>query len=465
MLLACFACFTWAQESFDSNKYYRAANGKSGAELKTAMHQIIGNPSVVSYSGLKAAYVKTDTRPDGFLRDWYSNATSYVPGSAFGSSIKAEGDGYNREHLFPQSWFDKVSPMVSDIVHVVPTDGYTNSRRNDLPMGEVVDDAARVKTSANGYSKWGAPRADLGVPEEVTTVFEPNDEIKGDIARIYFYMSTCYQDQILTWTGNNAATVIGGTEYEPLLPWVMEMMMRWSAIDPVDSVEIARNDSCYAVQSNRNPFVDYPGLEDYIWGNKVDEPFVCAEGTDDPDDEAPQSSTIMLNNQFFGVDWTGARPTGGATQMTGRQDGITVTYAKGGSGQNMYCNDSQIRLYKYNELTFSVTQNTMQKIEFNVVANTSNKTLYASVGNVDGFTWTGDATKVVFTVDTGNGNVQIDRATVTIPDVATYMESIDDTIVTAPVDDAVYTLSGVRVNADNLRPGIYIRGGKKFVVR
>ena len=49
-------------------------------------------------------------------------------------------------------------------------------------------------------------------------------------------------------------------------------MMRWSAIDPVDDIEIARN-NVIAEKQNRNPFVDYPGLEDYIWGEWQDVEF------------------------------------------------------------------------------------------------------------------------------------------------------------------------------------------------
>lgn len=111
--------------------------------------------------------------------------------------------------------------------------------------------------------------------QKVTTVFEPNDEVKGDIARIYFYMATCYEDRATTFVGGTGQYVFNdkGTAYEPLRPWVQEMMMRWSQLDPVDSIETARNDSVFIIQGNRNPFVDYPGLEQYIWGSNMDVAF------------------------------------------------------------------------------------------------------------------------------------------------------------------------------------------------
>ena len=122
-----------AQAPNNSGTYYRAANGKSGQALKTALYNIIKRTSnnVVGYDNLKEAYKKTDVRSDGYLRDWYSNDTKYVPGSDFGT-YSQEGDAYNREHLVPQSWFGDGEPVKSDIHHVVPSDGYVNNRRSNL---------------------------------------------------------------------------------------------------------------------------------------------------------------------------------------------------------------------------------------------------------------------------------------------------------------------------------------------
>lgn len=113
--LALTLTMAWAQGPNGSNTYYQAANGKKGEALKTAMFYIINiDKAGWSYDGLKEAYKTTDKRPDGYLRDWYSNATSYTPGSAFSGGTSAEGLGYNREHLVPQSWFKEASPMKSE---------------------------------------------------------------------------------------------------------------------------------------------------------------------------------------------------------------------------------------------------------------------------------------------------------------------------------------------------------------
>ena len=263
---------SWAQGPNGSGTYYKNADGKSGEALRTAMFAIINDgKNDITYDGLLEAYKTTDVREDGYLRDWYSNTTNYViGGDKENASYKKEGDGYNREHTVPQSWFGKQSPMVSDLVHVVPTDGYVNNRRSDYPFGEVSNITYQ---SNNGYCKLGSCKT-AGYSGRV---FEPNDEIKGDLARIYFYMATCYKDKIGNWSG-------GVFTSDGLIGWTYDMLIRWSQADPVNEVEIARNNAVQTTvittkkgkkikQGNRNPFVDYPGLEDYIWGDKKDVPF------------------------------------------------------------------------------------------------------------------------------------------------------------------------------------------------
>ena len=314
----------WAQGPNGSNTYYQAANGKKGEALKTAMHGIIKISSAGwSYDGLKEAYETTDTRADGKLRDWYSNATSYTPGSNCASSYQKEGDGYNREHLVPQSWFGKASPMKSDIWHVVPSDAKINGERGDKPLGEV---GSSYEESKNGYSKWGTVKSGLAYdknknPINSLPVFEPNDEVKGDIARAYFYMVTCYEDKISSWNATNATYVFDGNTYPGLTDWCLTMMMRWSAIDPVDDIEIARN-NVIAAKQNRNPFIDYPGLEDYIWGDKKTVAFSYNNY------EGPSTGKLPVTMSFSPTSVTatlGESFTAPTLSMS--PSGLTVTYS------------------------------------------------------------------------------------------------------------------------------------------
>ena len=273
--LLLFLSLSLGAKVFDST-YYTNANGKKGEALKTAFYNIIKNPNVVSYDELYEGYKKTDTRSDGKVRDWYSKTTNYTHVTDKAGRYKQEGDCYNREHSVPQSWFSG-NNLKSDIVHVIPTDGYVNNRRSNLPFGEVVN----AKYSSNGgYCKMGPAKSGLGYSGDV---FEPGDDVKGDLARVYFYMATCYQDKALNW-GHDVFT---GTTYQPLADWAYKMFLRWAKEDPIDDVERARNDAVQDVQGNRNPFVDYEGLEQYIWGDYKDVAFSATNYVNPYGGEAP----------------------------------------------------------------------------------------------------------------------------------------------------------------------------------
>ena len=250
---------TWAQGPNNSGTYYQSANGLKGAALKTQLGKIIHPHTNVGYDGLFKAYEKTDKRADGKVRDWYSKITNYEFSDHGG--YKKEGDCYNREHTVPQSWFGS-GEIKSDVVQVVPTDGYVNNRRSNFPFGEVQN--ATYKASGD-YCRLGSCKT----PGYNGTVFEVPDEIKGDMARIYFYMVTCYESRAAGWGHNVFSSSNNGFE-----KWALDMLLRWAKEDPVDAREVARNNAVYETQRNRNPYVDYPGLEDYIWGDKQSKAFL-----------------------------------------------------------------------------------------------------------------------------------------------------------------------------------------------
>lgn len=261
-MLSLAATAMWAQGPNNTGNYYQTANGKSGKALKTALWNILKNPKVTSYSGLWTAYKQSDVDANGYIYDVYSDITRYRPGVDQAGSYSKEGDCYNREHSFPKSWFSEGTPMVSDLVHVIPSDGYVNNRRGNLPFGET---DRPTYESHGGFSKVG-PSSVSGYSG---TIFEPNDIYKGDLARIYFYMATTYEDRITGWHSD----MLSGNKENPYKTWAQNMLMKWSKNDKVSDKEIKRNVAIYNVQHNRNPFVDYPGLEEYIWGSKQNEPF------------------------------------------------------------------------------------------------------------------------------------------------------------------------------------------------
>ena len=251
-----------------TDDYYKKADGKKGEALKTAMSGIIYNRTEKSYDYLWTAFKTTDVRSDGKIWDMYSNITNYTPVTS-GSEYSKEGDCYNREHSWPQSWFSSNAPMYTDLHHIYPTDGFVNGKRSNYPFGETNNP---TYSSANGFSKLGPCSYD----GYTGTVFEPADDYKGDFARTYFYMVTCYEEKLADWYNGNADGIratIDGSTYPAFTQWQLNMLMEWAKNDPVSEKETARNEAVYAIQKNRNPFIDYPGLQEYIWGICINDVF------------------------------------------------------------------------------------------------------------------------------------------------------------------------------------------------
>ena len=286
LMLVCTTSF--AQGPNDSGTYYQAADGKKGAELKTALCGIIYNRTERSYGDLWTDFQTTDKRADGKVWDMYSNATNFTFGSpyqdtggAYDKSKPQEGQFYNREHSWPNSWFGgSVQPMYTDLHHLYPTDKWVNSKRSNHPFGETNGSWK----SENDFSKLGT----CSYSGYTGTVFEPNDEYKGDFARTYFYMVTCYEEKIVDWytnfgvnnndnskkeTKNAVMATLDGQTYPGLKAWQLEMLLKWAKNDPVSEKETYRNKAVYGIQANRNPFIDYPGLEQYVWGDLKEQAF------------------------------------------------------------------------------------------------------------------------------------------------------------------------------------------------
>jgi endonuclease I len=246
-----------------SSGYYDIAAGKNTSDLRSAIQAIITNgQSVTTYDGLWTAYKSTDENSSGKIWDMYSNCTFNLGAQQCGN-YSNECDCYNREHTSPQSWFASASPMVSDLFNVYPTDGKVNGERNNYPYGEV---GTATYTSANGSKLGTSVLADY-----TGIVFEPVNEYKGDIARTYFYMATRYAGLCESWSAG--AEVVYSTADLGFTPYAMNLFLKWSREDPVSAKEILRNNAVYGIQNNRNPFIDNPGLEEYIWGYKTAETF------------------------------------------------------------------------------------------------------------------------------------------------------------------------------------------------
>lgn len=238
--------------------YYNGTEGLTGNALKVKLHTIIKNDDHVSYSGMWSAYQQTDKRPGtNYVWDIYSDVPNgnapynftFVTDQC--GSYSDEGDCYNREHLWAQSWTSNDGTHKTDLHHVYPTDGYVNNRRGNFAFGEV--------RNATWTSRNGSKLGNNTVSGFNGTVFEPIDEYKGDIARALMYVSVRYYQEDGSWSTSDMSNK------SVIKDWAMTMLLRWHEEDPVSEKEINRNNAVYNIQGNRNPFVDYPEFANKIW--------------------------------------------------------------------------------------------------------------------------------------------------------------------------------------------------------
>lgn len=249
--------------------YYDPAQGLTGQALREALRDIIDGHTVLANSQLWAAYAITDRKTNNKVWDIYSDVPDGTPPYEFtfvtdqcGGTVTydSEGDCFNREHTFPQSWFGGVPGPDTDVFHMYPTDAWVNQKRANWPYGTV---GGSVTFSADNGGKLGQ----CNYPGCSGLVFEPIDDYKGDLARGYFYMLTRYMNEAGGWAD---APVLSGGEF---LPWVENLLLEWHAQDPVSAKEVARNNAIFNnLQHNRNPYIDHPEWVTYIWG-----PFASVE--------------------------------------------------------------------------------------------------------------------------------------------------------------------------------------------
>ena len=254
--------------------YYNAADGKADSLLKASLHEICRGGKRVSYGTQGYTYIDhiyypgswnyfplTDKRADGTIWDMYSQTKRYYPydgGSAGGIQI---------EHCIPKSWWgwtksDTASSKraYQDLFILNPADAQANGQKSNYPPGHVQkgdkfdNGSFRMDKAASSLYGW--------------MCFEPAEEYRGDFARTYFYAVTAYQD--LPWGAGNAdyERYVSNGNYLVFQDVLMEVLLDWHRADPVSRKEIERATAIYDVQENRNPYIDYPELVEYIWGDK-----------------------------------------------------------------------------------------------------------------------------------------------------------------------------------------------------
>lgn len=237
------------------NGYYNSAEGLSGDPLKTALHNIIKNHKEYPYTSTSTdtwdILKQTDkdtTNPDNvilFYTGWSVNAAQEYNNNT----------GWAREHVWAKSHGDFGTTMGpgTDVHHLRPTDITVNSARNNKDF----DNGGSIYVDGDGVTQC---RTD-------NDSWEARDKVKGDVARMLFYMAVRYDgdngepDLELVDAVNTYDLNTTGKGYHGKL----STLLAWHKQDPVDSFEINRNKIIYKYQLNRNPFIDHPEYVDKIW--------------------------------------------------------------------------------------------------------------------------------------------------------------------------------------------------------
>ncbi len=278
---------------------YPELDGKKGNEIITELQKQISNHKQLDYDNVRADRADVDIRHDGTVWDMYSNCVFYEKSYCGYGSDFPECDCYNREHVLPKSWWggSTTEPMYTDLHHIIPTDFVANTERSAWPFGEVsgTPDWTNDAGSKVGYGTYGSSGNNM--------VFEPIDEYKGDIARIYFYMLTCYNNVNFTAGGKGYQVFSYNNGVAAFTYKAKALFMKWHNADPVSQKEIDRNNAVENKQGNRNPFVDIPDLADYVWGQKVGQTYKCsssATSIDTPDsDNTIRPQKLLMNGVLY----------------------------------------------------------------------------------------------------------------------------------------------------------------------
>jgi endonuclease I len=218
-----------------SNAYYDSTENKSEEALKTAIKSTTTNGSIsLGYNIARdSMFMLIDNqRRNGQGATQNTLESVYTGQLVVGYTDRTDAQtnyGFNTEHTFPQTYFNSLEPMKSDLHHLFPCDDISNGQRGNNPFAEVTS-----PTWSDGGSTSDGFR------------FEPRDAHKGRAARAMFFFTLRYQN------------------YNGFLTSQENVLRNWHAAFPPDAIDRARNEAIFALQRNRNPFIDYPQFIDRI---------------------------------------------------------------------------------------------------------------------------------------------------------------------------------------------------------
>jgi endonuclease I len=260
--------------------YYNDAENTSGNQLKTALNSIIKGHTVFPYSSSSIdvwdIVRHTDEDPNNSnnvillytgrsQNKYYVDAGSNYDYSQFDNGNGTYGNSWNREHVWAKShgFPNEQDHAYTDVHHLRPTDRSVNSSRGNKDFDNSENFHSEATLCKTDGDSW-----------------EPRDAVKGDVARMMFYMVVRYENsgtydlELVNYTGTSSTPIFGK----------LSTLLTWHSEDPVDDFERNRNEVIYSYQNNRNPFIDHPNLVNHIWGTQQ---------------SVPWNSTLSLDSKHF----------------------------------------------------------------------------------------------------------------------------------------------------------------------
>ncbi|MBQ7191682.1 MAG: endonuclease [Paludibacteraceae bacterium] len=359
--------------------YYSQAVGKKDSLLKRALYEAVcggeryeygtnqyhstSNPPSWEKGDLKAygtwyAFPLTDRREDGTIWDMYSLCNRYFPHKQGESACSM-----NIEHCLPKSWWGgEVNNAYKDLYNLNPSDQRANSQKSNYPPGHVLKgdkfDNGSFRMDSKSKSQYGY------------ACYEPAEEYRGDFARTYFYMVTAYTD--LGWS----TPYIDATRYQMFTDVIVGVLLDWHRADPVSEKERCRADYISSLQHNRNPYIDYPELVEYIWGDKKGQSWSLPDAdvsfTDCPEwgDNEPYESEYDTLLSLSAVTAALVRTVEGGYASEKVQSNGTAALTMGTSSTDGYVSFSKLCLPDNATLVLRASiYNTAQDMQLNIYSN------------------------------------------------------------------------------------------------
>ncbi|SMO59087.1 Por secretion system C-terminal sorting domain-containing protein [Saccharicrinis carchari] len=362
----------------DIEQYYAPAQGKTGTELRQVLHAIISNNTQLTYSQARDSLKVSDEDPNNSENVLLLYSGWSYPKNNFGPAVTE----WNREHTWAKSMggFGTEPGPGTDIHHLRPTDVSVNSARGNLYF----DDGGNPYRDGTRY---GGGSGATGCFYDSDS-WEPRDAVKGDVARMMFYMDVRYEG------GGEIDLILDEYSSSTGRHGKLSTLLQWHIDDPVDQWELDRNERVFVSQGNRNPFINHPEFVALIWdgsgnhgGNDYTELFK----------EDFETRTLGKMTQFSVVDeaytwYADSYSNNWFAKMSGFTGSGNV------ANEDWLINQTAVNLNGYEDLFLSFISS------MNIFGGNTSFTIHISsdydgTSNPNGFTWTDVTSQATLSTD------------------------------------------------------------------